>query len=342
MPGEASNHHHTETTAHGDNRAMKKILITGVNGQIGSELYEILQDRFGADQVVGLDIVKTLSSSSCGLYETGDVTDKEGMRKVIENYGIDTVFHLASLLSAKGELHPDQAWDVNLNGLKNMLDLAREFELKVFWPSSIAVFGPDTPKQHTPQLTLLNPTTMYGITKVAGELLCQYYHQRFGVDVRSVRYPGIISYKTEPGGGTTDYAVAIFYEAVKNKSYTCFVGSRTRLPMMYMPDAIKAALDIMQAEASRLTVRTSYNLTAVSFSAEELAGAIAQRLPGFICTYAPDFRQKIADSWPQTIDDSVARRDWGWRHEYDLSMIADDMLEKLSARIHDPQEKTCA
>jgi nucleoside-diphosphate-sugar epimerase len=313
---------------------MKRILITGVNGQIGSELIETVQSQYGTESVIGLDIIKGSSCTSCGVYEIGDVTEKEGIQTVLEKHRIGTVFHLASLLSAKGEQHPDQAWDVNLNGLKNILDLAREYKLKVFWPSSIAVFGPDTPKNNTPQLSVLNPNTMYGITKVAGELLCHYYFEKFGVDVRSVRYPGIISYKTEPGGGTTDYAVAMFYEAVKNKSYTCFVGPQTRLPMMYMPDAIKAALDIMSADASHISIRTSYNLTAVSFSAAELADEIKKHLPDFICHYAPDFRQKIADSWPQTIDDSLARQDWGWSHQYDLVMIVKDMMNNISRKLH--------
>jgi len=307
---------------------MKKILITGVNGQIGSELIEELQNQYGVNNVIGVDIKERPSSK--GIYEIVDVVDKPGIRKIIEQYDIGTVFHLASLLSAKGEKKPDLAWDVNLIGLKNILDLSKELSLKVFWPSSIAVFGPDTPKQNTPQLTVLNPNTMYGITKVCGELLCNYYFEKFGVDVRSVRYPGIISYKTIPGGGTTDYAVEIFYEAIKKKQYSCFVGPETCLPMMYMPDAIQATIDIMNADISKIKVRTSYNLTAISFSAEELAHEITHTISEFKCTYAPDFRQQIADSWPQTIDDSNARKDWGWSHQYGLPEIVEDMLKHLS------------
>lgn len=312
---------------------MKRILITGVNGQIGSELLEELQRQYGIENVIGLDIKKS-SSRQNGILETTDVTDMDGIINVTKKYNIDTVFHLASLLSAKGERNPDQAWDVNLNGLKNVLDLAKELKMKVFWPSSIAVFGPNSPKQYTPQSTILDPNTMYGITKVAGELLCNYYYEKYGVDVRSVRYPGIISHKTEPGGGTTDYAVEIFYEAVKNKEYTCFVGPETRLPMMYMPDAIQAAIEIMKTDTSKIRIRTSYNLTAISFSVSELVDEIKKHISDFACQYDRDFRQKIADSWPQTIDDSRARQDWSWKHTYDLPSIVDDMLEKLTAKLH--------
>lgn len=308
---------------------MKRILITGVHGQIGSELIEELQNQYGIENVIGVDI-KERPSSSNGICEIIDVVDKIGIQTVIEQYNIDTVFHLASLLSAKGEKKPDLAWEVNLIGLKNVLDLAKEYKMMVFWPSSIAVFGPNSPKQNTPQSTVLDPNTMYGITKVGGELLCNYYFEKFAVDVRSVRYPGIISYKTVPGGGTTDYAVEIFYEAVKKKEYTCFVGPETRLPMMYMADAIKAALDIMNAEVSQIKVRSSYNLTAVSFSVAELVIEIKKYIPDFICHYAPDFRQNIANSWPQVINDSHARQDWNWTHEYDLPKIVEDMLKHLS------------
>ena len=308
---------------------MKRILITGVHGQIGSELIEELQNQYGTENVIGLDI-KERSPSPGGICEVADVVDKTALRSIIEKYDINTVYHLASLLSAKGEKRPDLAWDVNLNGLKNILDLAKEYKMKVFWPSSIAVFGPNSPKQNTPQSTILDPNTMYGITKVSGELLCNYYFEKFAVDVRSVRYPGIISYKTVPGGGTTDYAVEIFYEAVKKKAYTCFVGPETRLPMMYMADAIQAALDVMKADVSQIKIRSSYNLTAVSFSVAELVIEIKKYSPDFTCQYAPDFRQNIANSWPQVIDDSAARQDWGWEHTYDLPKIVKDMLENLS------------
>ena len=249
--------------------------------------------------------------------------------KFFETYPIQTVFHLAGILSARGEEHPSSCWDVNISGLKNILDTAREKGCRVFWPSSIAVFGPHTPKRNTPQQTVLDPTTMYGVTKVAGELLCQYYADHFGVDVRSLRFPGIISYRAHPGGGTTDYAVEIFYEALKTGYYQCFVGPKTCLPMMYMPDAIQSILGLMNAPPENIRVRTSYNITGVSFAAEDLVAEIQKRIPTFECSYAPDFRQQIADSWPSEIDDSQARQDWGWKHRFDLEAIVDDMLEKL-------------
>lgn len=311
---------------------MKKILITGVNGQIGSELSEKLEGLVGAENVIGLDLRPATPPYHIA-HETVDVTRKEAVRQVIEKYDIDIIFHLASLLSARGEMNPDQAWEVNMTGLKNILDLARGRKIKIFWPSSIAVFGPNSPKQKTPQNTVLDPNTMYGITKRAGELLCKYYFEKFHVDVRSIRYPGIISYKTEPGGGTTDYAVEIFYEAIRNKVYTCFVRPTTCLPMMYMADAVRAAIEIMQADKERIKIRSSYNLTAVSFTAEELVNEIKKYIPEFKCNFAPDFRQEIANSWPQVIDDSRAREDWQWQHEYDLSAIVKDMLDHLEKKI---------
>lgn len=311
---------------------MKRILITGVNGQIGSELSERLGGLVGSENIVGLDLRPATPPYHIA-HETVDITRKEAVRQVLEKYEVDTVFHLAALLSARGEMNPDQAWEVNMTGLKNVLDLARGRNIKIFWPSSIAVFGPNSPKENTPQNTILDPNTMYGITKRAGELLCQYYFDKFHVDVRSVRYPGIISYKTEPGGGTTDYAVEIFYEAIRNKVYTCFVGPETRLPMMYMDDAVRAAVEIMQAEQDKVKIRTSYNLTAVSFTAEELANEIRENITEFTCNYAPDFRQKIANSWPQQIDDSRARNDWGWQHSYDLASITTEMLKRLQEKL---------
>jgi nucleoside-diphosphate-sugar epimerase len=308
---------------------MKKVLITGVNGQIGSELIEELKIHHGCKNVIGLDIRQPTDITNNNFTIT-DVTDKKGIQEVIDKYNIDTIYHLASILSAKGESNPDQTWYVNLNGLKNILDLARKYKIRVFWPSSIAVFGPQSPKHNTPQTTVLDPKTMYGITKLTGELLCNYYFDRFGVDVRSIRYPGIISYKTLPGGGTTDYAVEIFYNAIKKKEYHCFVKPKTRLPMIYMDDAIKAALEIMTVDQSKIKIRTSYNLMATSFSVEELANEIKKYIPDFKCYYAPDHRQKIADSWPEAIDDSRARRDWNWEHKYDLSLIVSDMIEKIS------------
>jgi len=312
---------------------MKRILVTGANGQIGSELVDVLCTRHGDDRVVRLDLDPPPAVNGRARpapYETADVRDREALADVISGHDVGTVYHLASLLSATGEQNPDRAWDVNLGGLKNVLDLARVHDLRVFWPSSIAVFGPSTPPDETPQQTVLDPATMYGVTKRSGELLCQYYHRRYGIDVRSLRYPGLISHKTSPGGGTTDYAVHMFYAAAQGESYTCFVRPDTRLPMMYMPDALRATLDLMTADADHLTVRDSYNVTAFSFSAEELADAIARHVPTFDCTYAPDDRQRIADAWPHSVDDSVARRDWTWDPTYDLEAMTEDMLDHLS------------
>jgi nucleoside-diphosphate-sugar epimerase len=312
-----------------------KILVIGAAGQIGSELTVELRKRYGNNNVVA-GIRKTLPNEevkNSGPLEIVDAINKDEVERVVKKYGIDTVFHLASLLSAVGEKNPDLAWDVNMNGLKNVLDLAKVHGFKVFWPSSIAAFGPDTPRVKTPQTTVMNPSTMYGITKVAGELLCNYYFQKFGVDVRSLRYPGIISYKTLPGGGTTDYAIEIFYEAIKTGSYNCFLKSDSTLPMMYMPDAMKATIDLMEANKDKIKVRTSYNLAAISFSPEELYSEIKKSISDFKIKYAPDFRQKIADSWPKIIDDSKARQDWGWKHEYDLPKMTADMLEKLRVKL---------
>jgi nucleoside-diphosphate-sugar epimerase len=269
-----------------------------------------------------------------------DVTHSQHLQAVIEQHQIDTIYHLAGLLSAKGEQQPDLCWDVNINGLRNVLEAAKTHQIKVFWPSSIAVFGPHTPKLDTPQIAVEDPSTMYGITKVAGELLCNYYAQQFGVDVRSLRLPGIISYSTPPGGGATDFAVEIFYAALQHGVYNCFVRPETRLPMMYIPDAIRAIFDLMQADLASIKVRTSYNVAAVSFSAEELVAEIQKHLPDFTCRYIPDFRQAIADSWPSAIDDSKARADWGWQHIYDLSALVKDMLVKLSPRLKNVPKST--
>jgi len=312
-----------------------KILVTGSTGQIGSELTLALRAKYGNNNVIALGH-KTKPSDeleSSGPFEVADARDKEALRDIIKKYKINIIYHLVSILSVSAENNPDLAWDVNINSLKNVLDLAVEFKMdKIFWPSSIAVFGETSPLDLTPQQTILEPTTIYGVSKVAGENLCYYYFRRYGLDVRSLRYPGLISYKTSPGGGTTDYAVAIFYAAIKNKKYDCFVRADTTLPMMYMDDAIKAAIDIMEADSDKIKVRTSYNLTAISFSAEELAEEIKKHIPEFECTYKPDERQKIADSWPRVIDDSVARKDWGWKHEYDLKKTTITMLEKLKEK----------
>jgi nucleoside-diphosphate-sugar epimerase len=308
------------------------LLVTGSQGQIGSDLVIALGKIYGVNQVVTSGR-RAVAVASPFPYEVLDVTDYSRLQSIIETDGIETLYHLAGLLSAKGEQYPEQCWQINVNGLKHVLEVARDYHLKVFWPSSIAVFGPHTPKLHTPQTTIEDPSTMYGITKVTGEMLCQYYAQHFGVDVRSVRFPGIISHRMLPGGGTTDFAVEIFYAALQTGHYTCFVRPDTRLPMMYMPDAIRAILEIMTADAAKLTVRSSYNLTAVSFSAAELVAEIQQHLPQFTCDYAPDYRQAIADSWPSDIDDTQARQDWGWQPQYALPAIVQDMLLNLQQRL---------
>ena len=310
---------------------MKKILVTGAFGQIGSELVPALQKKFGEKNVVALGH-RNIPKDFNGIVEKGEVTDGKALEKIIKTHKIDTIYHLASLLSATGEANPQLAWEVNMNGLKLILDLAVKYKMRVFWPSSIAAFGPTTPKVKTPQRTILEPTTMYGVTKLAGELLCQYYTNKYGLDIRSVRYPGLISYKAEPGGGTTDYAVAIFYESIKTGKYECFVSKETTLPMMYMDDAIEGTIKLMDADWKKLTVHTSYNLAAISFTAEELAKEIQKRMPLKV-TYKPDSRQKIADSWPQSIDDSVARKDWGWKHKINLKKMCDIMIENLTIKL---------
>jgi len=312
----------------------KRILITGAVGQIGTDLTPALRSRYGAENVVaaGHHTLPTPEFREAGPFETVDVTDKEMLRGLIEKHAINTVYHLASVLSGDGEKDPNRAWHVNVNGLKNVLDLAVEFNMEqVFWPSSIAVFGPSTPRDNTPQLTVLEPTTMYGVTKVAGENLCHYAFVKHGIDVRSLRYPGLITYKTFSGGGTSDYAIEIFIDALKHAHYTCFVTAETAMPLMYMDDAVKAAIDLMEADSERISVRTSYNLTALSFTAGELAAEVAKRVEGFTCDFAPDFRQAIADSWPDTVDDSAARRDWGWSPYCDLPTLVEVMLREMRA-----------
>lgn len=309
----------------------KRILVTGAFGQIGSELIPVLQKKYGEQNVVAMGH-HNMPKDFDGLLEKAAITDKDKLGNIIEKYDITDVYHLVSILSAKGEKDPHLTWKVNMDGLKYILDLAVEYKLKIFWPSSIAVFGPTTPRVKTPQKTILEPTTMYGITKLAGEALCHYYFLKFGVDVRSVRFPGIISWKMEPGGGTTDFAVTIFYEALKRKQYTCFIRKNTVLPMMYMDDAISATLKIMDCPATKLTVRTSYNLAAISFSAGELAEEIKKHIPLDV-VYQPDARQKIADSWPQSIDDSFSRKDWGWKHTYDLTKMTRIMLKNLKSKL---------
>ncbi|HSI57081.1 MAG TPA: NAD-dependent epimerase/dehydratase family protein [Ideonella sp.] len=306
-----------------------KVLIIGANGQIGTELAEALAARDGAASVVTSDLAPQGRVPGVA-HEALDVTDASALTAVVERHGITRIYHLAAALSARGEQHPMWAWDLNMKGLLNVLELARSHKLeRVFWPSSIAAFGPTTPRDQTPQKTIMEPTTVYGISKLAGEGWCNWYHRMHGVDVRSIRYPGLISYKTPPGGGTTDYAVEIFHEALKHRRYTSFLGAETALPMMYMPDAIRATLSLMDAPAEQVRERTSYNLGGISFTPAQIAAAIAQEIPGFEIAYAPDFRQAIADSWPRSIDDSAARGDWGWQGEFGLQAMVRDMLHHL-------------
>jgi nucleoside-diphosphate-sugar epimerase len=312
----------------------KKVLVTGAMGQIGSELTGELRKRYGSENVIATDIKEPEGIlSESGPCDVLDVTDKAAVLSILKKHSINTVYHMAAILSATGERKPALCWNVNMNGSINIMDAAVELELgTVVTPSSIAVFGPETPRFNTPQETVLRPRTMYGVTKVCGELLGDYYIKRFGADIRGVRYPGIISSETLPGGGTTDYAVDIFYKAVEEGSYTCFVREDTRLPMMYMPDCIKATIDLAEADRSALIHSCEYNLAALSFTAGELAAEIRKHIPGFEVAYQPDFRQAIADTWPATIDDSAARSEWGWQPGWNLENMTIDMLEKLRAR----------
>lgn len=311
--------------------AKEKILVIGASGQIGVELTLALRKIHGNNNIIASDLREENELlHGTGPYVTIDVMNKEMLHVQIIRQNITQVYLLAAILSATGEKNPNLAWHLNMQGLLNVLDIAREEKLKkVYWPSSIAVFGPSSPKQNCPQRTIIEPSTVYGISKYAGEFWCNYYFHRYGVDVRSLRYPGLISYKSAPGGGTTDYAVEIFHEALENKKYTCFLREDTYLPMMYMPDAIRATIELMEAPAEQISVRTSYNLSSMSFSPKEIAGAIKKHIPEFSISYQPDYRQQIADSWPQSIDDSTAREDWGWKHEYDLERMTADMLENL-------------
>jgi len=315
---------------------MKNILVTGACGQIGSELVEKLREKYGNENVVaaGHKTPPTEKLRKAGPFEFVDALKKDELEKTVVTYDIDTIYHMGAILSAASEQNPQLAFNVNLIGLYNVLEVGREYKLeRIMVPSSIAAFGPDTPKDNTPNETILRPTTMYGVTKVAGELLGNYYFYKYGVDVRGVRFPGIISSETLPGGGTTDYAVAIYYEAIKNKRYTCFVREDTVLPMMYMPDSIKALMDLSEADVTRLKHHCDFNVNAMSFSAGELAASIKKYIPEFICEYKPDYRQEIADSWPRSLDDSAARDEWGWKPEYDLPAMTKDMLEKLSKKL---------
>ena len=313
-----------------------RIFVTGATGQIGSELTLELRKRYGGNKVVAGGHRKPPSEIllKSGPFEYIDANNRKSIEAVMRKLDVDIIYHLAAVLSARGEENPGLAWDTNMASLYNILEVARKQEMiRVFWPSSIAVFGPTAPRIKTPQDTILRPTTMYGVTKVAGELLCNYYFTKFGLDVRSLRYPGIISSEVLPGGGTTDYAVAMFYEALKKKRYTCFLRKDTVLPMMYMPDCIKATMNLMEASPHRVKHHDSYNVTSMSFSAGELAAEINEHIPKFRCDYKPDFRQEIAESWPRSIDDSVARAHWGWKPSFDLVAMTKDMIHRLSRKL---------
>ncbi|RPF54012.1 L-threonine 3-dehydrogenase [Aquisalibacillus elongatus] len=314
---------------------MKKILITGALGQIGSELTMALREKYGQNQVIATDIREADSPVVTeGPFEVLDVTDYNAMYELTEKHEVDTIMHLAALLSAKAENNPKFAWDLNMGGLVNALEVARELNLKFFTPSSIGAFGPTTPKIKTPQDTVQRPTTMYGVNKVSGELLCDYYYYRFGVDTRGVRFPGLISYVTEPGGGTTDYAVEIYYEALKNKKYSSFIAEGTYMDMMYMPDAIQAIIQLMEADGDKLEHRNAFNVTAISAAPEDFAKAIQKHIPDFELTYEVDpVRQSIAESWPDSIDSDCAKREWGFEPEYDIDKMTANMLEKLREKL---------
>lgn len=312
----------------------KKILIIGACGQIGTELTQTLRNKYGNENVVAADIREgQLELMESGPFELLDATDGPALSALVDNYEITEIYLMAAMLSATAEKYPERAWNLNMNSLFNVLSLAREKNIsRVFWPSSIAVFGKTTPRINTPQFTVMEPGTVYGISKQAGERWCEYYFNKFGVDVRSLRYPGLISWKTEPGGGTTDYAVEIFHEALKNKSYTSFLGKDTRLPMMYMDDAIRATIELMEADPAEIRIRSAYNIGAMSFTPEEIARAIQKHLPEFNIGYQPDFRQSIADSWPESIDDTQARKDWGWKPQFNLDRTVLEMLTHLEQK----------
>lgn len=309
----------------------EKILVIGASGQIGVELTLALRAMYGNNNVIASDLrEENPLLHGTGPYVSLDVMNKEMLHVQVIRQNVTQIYLLAAMLSATGEKNPALAWHLNMQSLLNVLDIAREEKLhKVYWPSSIAVFGPTSPRQQCPQQTIIEPTTVYGISKYAGEFWCNYYFHKYGVDVRSIRYPGLISYKSAPGGGTTDYAVDIFHQALEHGSYTSYLGEHTYLPMMYMPDAIRATIELMEAPAEQIGVRTSYNLSAMSFSPLEIGAEIKKHLPHFELSFAPDYRQAIADSWPQSIDDSTARSHWGWKHQYDLPLMVTDMLENL-------------
>lgn len=315
---------------------MERVLITGSLGQIGSELMVALRDKYGADNVIVTGHVKAPSEEvlKAGPFETLDATHMESISHIVKKYKITTIYHMASILSASAEKNPQFAWHVNMDSLYNILEAGRLFKLSLFIPSSIAAFGPSSPKDMTPQDTIQRPTSMYGVTKVAGELLCDYYYLKYGVDVRGLRYPGLISYATLPGGGTTDYAVEIYYEAIKHKTYSCFLKEDTSLDMMYMSDAIKGSIQLMEANPSKLIHRNAFNISAMSFTPAMIAKSIQKIIPEFKITYDIDpVRQSIADSWPNSMDDSAARKEWGWKPSYNLDAMTKDMIEKLTLKL---------
>ena len=309
----------------------KSILILGACGQIGTELTFALRERYGNENVVASDIREGNDEiMASGPFEILDATNYDAIEDVIMYYEIDEVYLMAAMLSATAEKFPMRAWNLNMNSLFNVLNLAKEKKIsKIFWPSSIAVFGPNTPKENTPQNTIMEPSTVYGISKQSGERWCSYYFNKYGVDVRSVRYPGLISWKTLPGGGTTDYAVEIYHKAISEGAYSCFLGESSKLPMMFMDDAIRATLGLMESDSETIKVRSSYNLSAMSFTPDEIADSIRKHIPEFKISYAPDFRQNIADSWPNSIDDTQAQNDWGWHAAFDLQKTTDEMLKNL-------------
>lgn len=309
----------------------RRILVIGSSGQIGTELVMNLRAKYGDDNVVASDIKDASDEiKNSGPFVNLNVMDAKVLFNIVERYQIKEIYLLAALLSATAEQKPMVAWDLNMEGLFNILNLAKEKIIdKIYWPSSIAVFGPTTPQMNTPQFTIMEPSTVYGISKLAGERWCEYYFKKYDVDVRSLRYPGLIGYKSDPGGGTTDYAVSIYHDAINGKTHNCFLGKDTTLPMMYMPDAIKATLDIMEAPKESVKIRSSYNIAGMSFSPEEIANEIRTHVPDFKIEYNPDFRQQIADSWPKVIDDSYATNDWNWKADYDLKGMTEDMIKNL-------------
>lgn len=313
---------------------MERILITGALGQLGTELAVALQEKYGSENVFATDVHPSPNENFKGSFTTLDVLDKNSISELILKYKITQIYHLAAILSVNAEKSPELAWRINMDGLINVLELARRHSIrKVFWPSSIAVFGPDSPKDCTPQTTLMNPNTIYGITKVAGEKLCEYYNKKYGMDIRSLRYPGLIGHQALPGGGTTDYAVEIYHAALRGEVYTSPIAANTRLPMMYMPDAVRATIELMEADKENISVKTSYNLAGISFTPEEIAKSIQKSMPDFKIKYLPDFRDAIANSWPNSIDNSAARNDWKWKVAYDLDGMTREMISHLKGKL---------